>query len=78
MVGNIARDRMRLINPKSAQLGPIHLCLLEESKRKYELFLSKQDSWLETFLSNGKQYLKVRGGLTGLEMLILVLRKALA
>ena len=25
------RDRMRLIDPKSDQLGPIHHCLLEES-----------------------------------------------
>ena len=27
----VTRDRMRLIDPKSDQLGPIHHCLLEES-----------------------------------------------
>ena len=27
----VTRDRMRQIDPKSGQLGPIHHCLLEES-----------------------------------------------
>ena len=26
----VTRDRIRLIDPKSDQLGPIHHCLLEE------------------------------------------------
>ena len=34
---------MRLIGPKSGQLGPIDLCLLEESQLEDELFLSTQD-----------------------------------
>ena len=40
---SVIRDRMRLINPKSGQLGPLHLCLLEESEGKHELFLSARD-----------------------------------
>ena len=32
-------DRMRLIGPKCDQLGPIHHCLLEESKWEDELFV---------------------------------------
>ena len=36
-------DRMRLIGPKSGQLGPIYHCLLEESQSENELFLSTQD-----------------------------------
>ena len=36
-------DRMRLIGPKCGQLGPINHCLLEESQRENNLFLSTQD-----------------------------------
>ena len=36
-------DRMRLIGPKSGQLGPINHCILEESQRENKLFLSTQD-----------------------------------
>ena len=38
----VTRDR---IGPKSAQLGPIHYCLLEEAQGEKELILSIQD-WI--------------------------------
>ena len=34
---------MRLMGPKSGQLGPINHCLLEESQWEKELILSTQD-----------------------------------
>ena len=42
-------DRMRLIGPKSDQLGPIDHCLLEESQKENELFLSTQ-GWTCCFI----------------------------
>ena len=39
----VTRVRMRLIDPKSGQLEPIHHRLVEELYGKYKLFLSTQD-----------------------------------
>ena len=41
----VACDTIRLIGPKSGQLGPINHCLLEESQLENEFFLSTQD-WI--------------------------------